>query len=148
MKLQKRLAAYVMNCSPQRVKFDPEKLTEIKEAITKFDIRRLINQGIITREPIQGIAKFRTRHAMAQKRKSRRTGPGSRKGSANARADDKLQWMRLVRLQRDLLKRLRDNKLITQETFNSMYLKSKGGFFRSIRHLKLFLQEQELFIKK
>lgn len=148
MRLQKRLAAHIMNCSPQRVVFDTEKLTEIKEAITKFDIRRLINKGIITRAPIQGIAKFRTRHAMAQKRKSRRTGQGSRKGSANARADDKLQWMRLVRAQRDLLKRLRDHKLITPETFNTMYMKSKGGFFRSIRHLKLFLQEQELFAKK
>jgi large subunit ribosomal protein L19e len=148
MKLQKRLAAQIMKCSPQRIKFDTEKLTEIKEAITNFDIRRLINQGIITRAPIQGIAKFRTRHTMSQKRKSRRTGPGSRKGSANARADDKLQWMRLVRLQRDLLKRLRDHGTITQETFTIMYAKSKGGFFRSIRHLKLFLQEQELFVKK
>lgn len=148
MMLQKRLAAKVLKCSPQRIILDPDQLTEIKEAITKFDIRRLINKGIIVRAPIQGIAKFRTRHAMAQKRKSRRTGQGSRKGSANARADDKLQWMRLVRLQRDLLKRLRDNELITQETFNTMYQKSKGGFFRSIRHLKLFLQEQGLFVKK
>jgi ribosomal protein L19E len=56
--------------------------------------------------------------------------------------------MRLVRAQRDLLKRLRDHKLITQETFNSMYMKSKGGFFRSTHHIKLFLKEQELFIKK
>lgn len=137
-----------MKCSPRRIILPPENLTEIKEAITKFDIRRLINKGIITRAPIQGIAKFRTRHAMAQKRKNRRTGQGSRKGSANARADDKLQWMRLVRAQRDLLKRIRDHKLITQETFNTMYSKSKGGFFRSIRHLKLFLQEQDLFVKK
>ena len=148
MMLQKRLAAKIMKCSPQRIILPPENLVEIKEAITKFDIRRLINKGIITRAPIQGIAKFRTRHAMAQKRKNRRTGQGSRKGSANARADDKLQWMRLVRAQRDLLKRIRDHKLITQETFNTMYSKSKGGFFRSIRHLKLFLQEQDLFVKK
>jgi large subunit ribosomal protein L19e len=148
MMLQKRLAAKIMKCSPQRIILPPENLVEIKEAITKFDIRRLIKKGIITRAPIQGIAKFRTRHAMAQKRKNRRTGQGSRKGSANARADDKLQWMRLVRAQRDLLKRLRDHELISQETFNTMYSKSKGGFFRSIRHLKLFLQEQELFTKK
>jgi large subunit ribosomal protein L19e len=148
MKLQKRLAAKILKCSPNRVILNPEKLTEIKEAITKFDVRRLVNQGIITKKPVQGIGKFRARHTMAQKRKSRRTGHGSRKGSANARADDKLQWMRLVRAQRDLLKRMRDHKLITQETFNTMYLKSKGGFFRSMRHIKLFLQEQDLFVKK
>ena len=148
MMLQKRLAGRIMDCSPQRIVFDPTKLTEIKEAITKFDVRRLINQGIITRAPIQGIAKFRTRKAAAQKRRSRRVGHGSRKGSANARADDKLQWMRQVRAQRDLLKRLRDHELIAKETFNTMYLKAKGGFFRSTRHIKLFLQEQELFLKK
>lgn len=148
MMLQKRLAARIMDCSPQRIVFNPEKLVDIKEAITKFDVRRLINQGIITRAPIQGIAKFRTRKAAAQKRRSRRVGQGSRKGSANARADDKLQWMRQIRTQRDLLKRLRDHELIAQQTFNEMYMKAKGGFFRSTRHIKLFLQEQELFLKK
>lgn len=148
MNLQKRLAAQVLNCSPNRVRFDETKLTEIKEAITKFDVRRLVNRGVISRAPVQGIAKFRARHAQAQKRRSRRVGQGSRKGSANARADDKLQWMRQVRTQRDLLKRLRDHGFITQETFNTMYQKAKGGFFRSTRHIKLFLQEQELFLKK
>ena len=148
MILQKRLAAKIWGCSPQRIVLNPDKLVEIKEAITKFDVRRLINQGIITRAPIQGIAKFRTRKAAAQKRRSRRTGQGSRKGTANARADDKLQWMRSIRAQRDLLKRLRDHEFITQETFASMYKKAKGGFFRSTRHVKLFIQEQELFLKK
>ncbi|MEM4239690.1 MAG: 50S ribosomal protein L19e [Candidatus Woesearchaeota archaeon] len=148
MMLQKRLAAQVLNCSPNRITFDPEKLGEIKEAITKFDVGRLIRKGIITRAPVQGTGKFRTRHAMGQKRRSRRVGPGSRKGSANARADDKLQWMRLVRAQRDLLKRLKEHNLITHETFNMLYQKSKGGFFRSTRHIKLFLKEQGLFIKK
>ncbi len=148
MKLQKRLAAQILNCSPGRIVFDPEKLGEIKEAITKFDVRRLIDRGIIRRVPVQGISKFRARVAKAQARRSRRVGPGSRKGSANARANSKLQWMRLIRAQRDLLKRLRDHKLITQETFNMMYAKAKGGFFRSTHHIKLFLKEQELFIKK
>ncbi|MEM2915836.1 MAG: 50S ribosomal protein L19e [Candidatus Woesearchaeota archaeon] len=148
MKLQKRLAAQILNCSPHRIVFNPEKLGEIKEAITKFDIRRLIDKGIITRLPVQGISKFRTRKAKVQMRRNRRKGPGSRKGSANARADSKLQWMRLIRAQRDLLKRLRDHKLITQQTFNVMYAKAKGGFFRSTHHIKLFLKEQELFIKK
>ncbi len=148
MRLQKRLAAKIMNCSPHRVILNPEKLSEIKEAITRFDVQRLVNQGVITKKPVQGTGKFHTRHAMAQKRKSRRAGHGSRKGTANARADDKLQWMRMVRAQRDLLKRMRESGLITHETFNTMYRKSKGGFFRSTRHIKLFLEEQELFVKK
>jgi large subunit ribosomal protein L19e len=148
MMLQKRLAAQALNCSPNRVKLDETKLADIKEAITKFDVQRMINKGYITRLPVQGIAKFRSRQRRAQKRKSRRVGHGSRKGTANARANDKLQWMRRIRAQRDLLKRLRDHELITQDTFNNMYLKAKGGFFRSTRHIKLFLQEQAMFAKK
>jgi large subunit ribosomal protein L19e len=147
MQLQKRLAGKILGCSPKRIKLDPEKLAEIKEAITKFDVRRLLNKGVITVVPVQGISQFRTRAARGQKRRSRQTGHGSRKGTANARADDKMQWMRSVRAQRELLKRLRDNQYISQETFNSMYMKSKGGYFRSIHHLKLYLQEQELFLK-
>ena len=148
MKLQRRLAAKVMKCSPKRVVFDETKLTEIKEAITMFDIRRLVNKDTIIRIPVKGISKFRTRKAHAQKRKSRRVGQGSRKGSANARADDKTQWIRKIRAQRELLKRMRNNKHITNPTFKMAYGKAKGGFFRSTRHIKLFLQEQELFLKK
>lgn len=148
MKLQKRLAGKILKCSPHRIRFDETKLSEIKEAITAFDVRRLINKGIIARMPVQGISKFRAREAKTQKRYSRRVGHGSRKGTANARAQDKLQWMRQVRAQRDLLKRLRNHGLITHQTFNTMYQKAKGGFFRSTRHLKLFLQEQDLFLKR
>ena len=148
MMLQKKLAAAILNCSPYRIHINPEKMSEIKEAITKFDVRRLINKGIITRIQKQGISQFRARHVKAQKRRSRRTGHGSRKGTASARAQSKLQWIRNVRLQRDLLKRLRDHDLITQETFSTLYQKAKGGFFRSTHHIKLFVQEQELFTKK
>jgi len=148
MMLQKRLAAKILDCSPYRIHLDPDKLGEIKEAITKFDVRRLISRGTITLVPKQGISQFRTRHVRAQKRKSRRVGHGSRKGTQATRADSKTQWMRNIRTQRDLLKRLRDHELITQQTFNTLYLKAKGGFFRSTRHIKLFLQEQELFTGK
>lgn len=148
MMLQKRLAGKITGCSPYRVHLDPDKMGEIKEAITKFDVRRLINKGVITIIAKQGISQFRARHIRAQKRKSRRAGHGSRKGTQAARADSKTQWMRNIRTQRDLLKRLRDHELITQQTFNTLYMKSKGGFFRSTRHIKLFLQEQELFTGK
>ena len=39
LKVQKRLAAQIFQCSPKRVIFNPEKLTEIKEGITKGDVR-------------------------------------------------------------------------------------------------------------
>ena len=44
---QKRLAAQLLKCSEKRIRFDPDKLSDIKEAITKIDIRGLINDKVI-----------------------------------------------------------------------------------------------------
>ena len=43
LNLQKRLAANVIGCSEKRVVFDPSRLEDIKEAITKTDI--IINKA-------------------------------------------------------------------------------------------------------
>ena len=45
--LQKRLAAQVLKVGQSKVWLDPEHLKEIKEAITKADIRKLIMKGWI-----------------------------------------------------------------------------------------------------
>ena len=34
--------------------------------------------------------------------------------------------------------------MITSTDYHELYMKSKGGFFRSIRHLKLYTKEREL----
>jgi len=146
--IQKRLGAKILKCSPQRVWLDPEHLDEIKEAITRFDVRRLIKQGLIRELPIQGHGKFWSRARKAQKRKSRRAGHGSRKGKQSARRNPKEDWMARVRLQRDLLKRLKTGGKLAHKDFTDLYQKSKGGFFRSLHHLKLYLEEQNLVRKK
>ena len=147
MNLQKRLAAQLMKCSPQRIVFDTSKLTEIKDAITKFDIRGLINKGVISRRPIQGISKFHARKIKVQKKRGRRKGCGSRKGTFAARADEKFILMNTVRAQRSFLKKLKSKKLVSTADCKTLYAKSKGGYFRSVQHMKLFINEQGL-IKK
>jgi len=42
-----------------------------KEAITKFDVRNLINKGLIKVEPARGTSKVRIREAKKQKRKGK-----------------------------------------------------------------------------
>ncbi|MBI4145245.1 50S ribosomal protein L19e [Candidatus Woesearchaeota archaeon] len=148
MMLQKRLGADILKCSPQRVWLDPTKLDEIKGAITKFDVRRLIAQGIIIKEALYGGSKVRSRERQAQRSRGRRRGIGSRKGTAGARTPAKETWMARIRTQRDLIKRLRDHGTITPQTFHQVYRKAKGGFFRSTRHIKVYLEEQNLFLKK
>ncbi len=147
--LQKRLAADILKCSSYRVRFKPDadSLKQIKEAITKADVRSLINKGIIFKLPAKGTSRVRARKILVQKRKGRRAGVGSRKGSFNARANLKSVWINKVRKQRDLLKRLKSLGVVDKAAFWELYSKIKGGFFRSVRHLKLYVQEKGL-VKK
>ena len=140
--VQKRLAAGIFGCSPKKVVFDAERLAEIKEAITKSDLRALIDQGAIRRLPARGVSKSRIRVAQEQKSKNRRKGHGSRKGAAGARTVRKTAWVRRVRLQRSYLQSLRASKVVDKVQFVEVYRKIKGGFFRSKRHLELFLTER------
>ena len=50
--------------------------------------------------------------------------------------------MNKIRLQRNFIKSLRDNGSVTSADYHELYMKSKGGFFRSLRHLKLYTSEK------
>lgn len=144
MKNQKKIAASVLGISPKRVKLDVSKLDEIKEAITKDDIRYLIKNKVIQGKPEKGISKGRTRLSKLQKKKGRGVSQGSRKGTFKARNPKKEVWMNKIRLQRSILKNMKEKGHITPKIFQEIYRKAKGGYFRSKRHLKLYLQEKEL----
>lgn len=131
-----------MKCSKKRIVFDTEKLAEIKEAITKSDMRVLIEQGVISKIPERGISRSRARFGQQQKMKDKRKGHGSRKGAAGARTNRKTAWVNRVRLQRRYLQGLREGKTVTQPEFVELYKKIKGGFFRSKRHMELYLTEK------
>jgi large subunit ribosomal protein L19e len=142
LKTQKRIAADVLNCSPKRVFFSPDHLEEIKESITKHDIRELINANIIQKQPKAGVSRGNARKLIEQKRKGRRKSHGSRKGKATARLPKKEVWKHKVRLQREFLKKLKERGMISIAIFNDLYRKSNGGFFRSLNHMKYFIKER------
>lgn len=148
MDLQKRLASQVLKCGEGRVRFDPSKLGEIKEAITKFDILRLINKGTVYKVQSQGVSRARAKQIASQKRKGRQSGHGSRKGKSTARLNPKTQWIANARSQRTLAKTLKEKQIIDNEAFRAIYAKIKGGFFRSTKHIKIYIQEQEMVRKK
>ena len=148
LKTQKKLASQIMKCSPKKVRFDVESLSEVKESITKIDLKGLIGRGVVTKKPINSASRVRARKKLKQKRKGLQKGRGSRKGTANARLSRKNKWMNKVRKQRALLKSLKDTKLITNETYRGLSNKTKGGFFRSVKHIKIYLDENKLFVKK
>ena len=141
---QKRLAGQLLKCSPSKVLFDTEDLESISEAITKADLRKLIKDGVITKKPVKGVSRSRANKRLVQRRKGRQQGPGTKKGTKYAREPKKLAWMNKIRSQRKLLYELREKKEIDQEGFRELYAKAKGGFFRSRRHINLYIDEQKM----
>ena len=53
--------------------------------------------------------------------------------------------MNKIRSQRSFIKKLKENNKISNKTYRDLYNKSKGGYFRSKRHIKLYLEQNELF---
>lgn len=143
--VQRRLAAQILKCGENRIRFDPASLEDIKEAITKTDLRLLINNGAISKKVLVGTSKFWARKTRMQKSKGKQKGFGSRKGKKTARGlAPKRIWINKIRLQREYIKSLRNNNAITSTDYHELYLKSKGGFFRSIKHLKMYTEEKGL----
>ena len=140
--IQKRLAGQVLKTSEKNIRLDPSKLDEIKEAITKADIKSLIKHHVITARAKRGISRFRIRHRNSQKRKGRLVGHGSRKGGEGARLEKKVAWANKIRVQRKFLQNLRDKGAIDPTSYRMLYMKSKGGFFRSKRHIQIYMQER------
>lgn len=141
---QKKIAAQILKCSRKKIWLDPERLSDIKEAITKADIRSLVKEGAVIRKPSRGVSRARARRILEQKRKGRQKGSGSRKGKRTARLRRKRGWINKIRAQRSLLRDLKDKDIIGKKTYSGLYRKAKGGFFRSKRHIMLFIKEHGL----
>ena len=113
-------------------------------AITREDIRNLIQQGIIQKRQKKGISKYRTNLKRERKKKGRARGYGKRKGVASARNPTKRAWINTIRPLRRELKKLRDRKLITTSTYRKLYKNAKGGMFNSVAQMHRYIKEKEL----
>lgn len=148
LKVQKRLAAEILKTSKKNIRFEPERLEDVKEAITKTDIRGLIAENAIKARHAPSTSRSKTRKTAAQRKKGLQKGFGSRKGKKGSRMPKKEKWMIYVRLQREFIKSLKEKKLISNESYRNLYRKIKGGFFRNKRHIKLYLDEHKMIEKK
>lgn len=141
LRKKKRMIASLYGVGRKRVRLEPEALDEVKGVITKADSRGLVKRGVVVIKQKQGHSRSRAREKIRQKRKGRHKGHGSRKGTHSARLRSKQVWMNSIRTQRRFMKELREKGLITTSVFREIYLKAKGGFFRSRRHIKIYLEE-------
>ncbi len=130
---KKELASKVMKVGKNRISFKPEALSEIKQAITKQDIRDLKTEGIISIKEVKGRKKI-------QKRKTKR-GPGKIKKKVNKR---KQEYVKQTRKLRKYIRGLKDKKIINRDLYWELRKKIRMRDFKSKSNLKEHLKSKEI----
>jgi large subunit ribosomal protein L19e len=108
LSLQKRLASEILGVGKDRIWIDPNKIQEASKALSRSDILDLIDKGIIRIKQVKGQSRTWANYIKEQKKKGRRRGPGSKKGSKNARSGKKEHWIKRIRAIRKLLRELKE----------------------------------------
>jgi len=143
LKSQKKIAAKILKCGVSRVRLTADK--SVEDALTRNDIRDLIQKGLITKVQKKGTSKSYSKNRTAQKKRGRKSGFGSRAGTMKARTKNpKIHWLRKVRPLRRMIKELRDSGIINRSDYTKIYRKIKGGFFRDKKHLISYLKTNDL----
>ncbi len=122
---KKRLAASALKVGVNRIVFNSERLDEIKEAITKQDIRDLKEGGAISIREVKGRRK-------QVKRKTRRR-VGKIKVKVNTRKQD---YVKVTRKLRGYLKELLKRGQIEKEDYKEARKKIRNRDYKSKRNLK------------
>lgn len=131
----RRLAADLLNCGRNRIRINPNSIKEVEGALTRIDVKGLIDKGIITKIKILG---------RASKKKTKRRGKGSKKGILQ---NKKEVWMTKVRSQRKLLRELVSSGAVKQNDKQSIYGKIKSGILRNKKAMVQYLKENNLVSK-
>lgn len=130
MKLEKKkeLAARTLKVGKERIAFVSLRNKEIKEAITKQDIRDLVVDGAIVIKEVKGRKKVVGRK---NKRKS-----GKIKKSVNKRKE---LYMIITRKLREYVKNLRAQGKLDREEVLEIRKKIRNKSFKSLAHLKEYI---------
>ena len=144
---QRRLASKILECGLDRVWLNPDASKEIASAITREDIRGLIEKGTIKAKPVKGVSRGRARALAAKRKYGHRKGHGSRKGTKGARTPKKELWIKKIRALRRRLKELRADGTLDKSTYCRLYRKAKGGEDRSVAHLNSHLGSEKTLKK-
>ncbi len=142
--MQKTLASKVAKVGTGRIRIDPANASQVKEAITKADIRDLIDQDVIKVMPLVRNSKARARARAAAKKKGRQKGAGSKVGRATARSPPKKEWINRIRLQRKIIKSFKESGRLSTGDWKLLYRRAKGGFFRNKRHLLQVIEQGKM----
>jgi large subunit ribosomal protein L19e len=148
LKSQRRLAAQILKIGQNRVWMDPERTDDVEAVMTREEIRKLVNEGVIKSLPEKGVSRGRARVLHEKKKKGRRRRAGSRSGSAHSRISRKEAWISKIRALRNRLQELKTNKTITVSTYRQLYKMASSGRFESIADLERYSKAHEMWRKR
>jgi len=127
MKLEnkKSLASRALNVGKKRVMFNIQRLSEIKEAITKQDMKDLKESGAISIKEIKG-------RKTVKKRRTRRRDGSIRKNVSTRKQD----YVKLTRKLRTYLRNMKERDNISTEDFKELRKEIRASEFRSLARMK------------
>lgn len=143
----KKIAAKILKTGQTKIWINPEKTKEVKEAMTKEDIKKLIKEKIILKRKDNEQSRGRARILKEKKKKGRKTGKGKKTGTKKARTNKKTTWIKNVRAQRKTLKKMKEEGTETEITYRQIYKRIKGGYFKGKKYIQ-GLAKQKKPIKK
>lgn len=137
---KRELVARILGVGANRIRFEPDRLEDVADSITRDNIRSLVNSGAIWTVQVKGTSRGRAIEKRAVW-KVHGKGPGSKKGKKTARVGKKEVYVVKVRSMRYRLKVLKERKDITNEIYWQLYKKVNGGQVRSLAHLRDLVKE-------
>jgi large subunit ribosomal protein L19e len=137
---KRELVARILNVGANRVRFEPDRLEDIADSITRENIRSLVKGGAIWTVQPKGSSRNRAmkKHSVW---KVHGKGPGSKKGKRTARVGKKEVYVVRTRSMRHHLKVFKERKDISSDVYWQLYNKVNGGQVRSLAHLHDLVKE-------
>ena len=132
LRAKKQLAAKTFGVGKGRIIFVTERLDEIKEAITKQDMRELQKEGAIMIKEIKGRRKIVN--------KKRKNSPGNVRKKVNVR---KKKYVILTRKLRKLVKEMKKKGNLNRDEIIGIRKKIRNKVFKSKAHLKEHLRTED-----
>ena len=126
---KKELAIRTLKIGKKRIAFIESRKSEIKEAITKQDIRELVESGAIVIKEIKGKKKI--------EKKKKGKGPGNVRKKVNKR---KQEYVIMTRKLRGYSKEMLTQGKITKDELKEIRKKIRNRMFKSKAHLKSHIE--------
>lgn len=129
IKLTRRVAADLLGRGTSAVRIKEDAIPEAEKAITRDDVRALIQKGLVYAEKKKHNISAYGKILKEKRGQGRKRGTGKRRGTEKARAS--VEYKKRVRAQRRVLAQLKQEKAFNNEKFKEFYRLVKGGTFAS-----------------